>query len=143
MASGDAAQPTLERPEGWRPEGAGETLVANSCGAPQPAVARDDVALLALKDRPVEKTQGSAGDVEEQRLLLLQAAPSNLARAHGSNLTCIDVFRRFTNCLSASALADLELAVAEEQSSRKRRCMARAPLTKERLYEPPEFRLPS
>ena len=117
--------------------------MANSCGAPQPAVARDDAALLALKDRPVEKTQGSAGDVEEQRLLLLQAAPSNLARAHGSNLTCIDVFRRFTNCLSASALADLELAVAEEQSSRKRRCMARAPLTKERLHEPPEFRLPS
>ena len=126
MASDDAAQPTLERPEGCRLEefrkyfkaddfgccsrefvggsfhaqadipkdslqGAGETLVANSCGAPQPAVARDDAALLALKDKPVEKTQGSAG----------------------------------------------------EQSSRKRRCMARAPLTKERLYEPPEFRLPS
>ena len=61
-------------------QGAGETLVANSCGAPQPAVARDDAALLALKDRPVEKTQGSAGDVEEQRLLLLQAAPSNASR---------------------------------------------------------------
>ena len=55
VASDDAAQPTLERPEGWRPEGAGETLVANSCGAPQPAVARDDVALLALKDGPDEK----------------------------------------------------------------------------------------
>ena len=61
-------------------QGAGETPVANSCGAPQPAVARDDAALLALKDRPVEKTQGSAGDVEEQRLLLLQAAPSNASR---------------------------------------------------------------
>ena len=56
VASDDAAQPTLERTEGWRPEGAGETLVANSCGAPQPAVARDDAALLALKNRPVEKT---------------------------------------------------------------------------------------
>ena len=55
VASDDAAQPTLERPEGWRPEGAGETLVANSCGAPQPAVARDDVALLALKDGPDEE----------------------------------------------------------------------------------------
>ena len=55
VASDDAAQSTLERPEGWRPEGAGETLVANSCGAPQPAVARDDVALLALKDGPDEK----------------------------------------------------------------------------------------
>ena len=55
-------------------------LVANSCGAPQPAVARDDVALLALKDGPDEKTQGSAGDVEEPRLLLLQAAPSNASR---------------------------------------------------------------
>jgi len=54
--------------------------VANRCGAPQPAVARDDAALLALKDRPVEKTQGSAGDVEEPRLLLLQAAPSNASR---------------------------------------------------------------
>ena len=54
--------------------------MANRCGAPQPAVARDDAALLALKDRPVEKTQGSAGDVEEQRLLLLQAAPSNASR---------------------------------------------------------------
>ena len=80
VASDDAAQSTLERPEGWRPEGAGETLVANSCGAPQPAVARDDVALLALKDGPDEQTQGSAGDVEEQRLLLLQAAPSNASR---------------------------------------------------------------
>ena len=86
--------------------------MANRCGAPQPAVARDDAALLALKDRPVEKTQGYAGDAEEQRLLLQQAVPR-----------CIDVFRRFANCLSASALADLELAVAEEQSSRKRRCM--------------------
>ena len=112
VASDDAAQPTLERPEGWRPEGAGETLVANSCGAPQPAVARDDAALLALKDRPVEKTQGSAGDVEEQRLLLRQAAPR-----------CIDVFKRFTRRLSDSALADLELAVDDEGSLRKRRCM--------------------
>ena len=57
VASDDAAQSTLERPEGWRPEGAGETLVASSCGAPQPAVARDDVALLALKDEPGEKTR--------------------------------------------------------------------------------------
>ena len=55
VASDDAAQSTLERPEGWRPEGAGETLVANSCGAPQPAVARDDVVdrLREAVNRPI------------------------------------------------------------------------------------------